>query len=196
MESKKKLTIEVDSNLDDVIKDMAELKKGFENTQKSIDDTNKALQDVAKATENNSKATKTLADGFKGIGLATKAMGIGLLMDGLNMLKDIFMKNEKVAKLVATAMETVSIVFSEVVNVIVDVVEKVSASSNGFEHLGKVISGLLTLSFTPLKLAFYAIKLAVEEFRLAWEESVFGDGDAKVIAMVLQLVERRINKMG
>lgn len=182
MESKKKLTIEVDSNLDDVIKDMAKLKKGFENTQKSVEDTNKALQDVAKATENNSKATEALANGFKGIGLATKAMGIGLLMDGLNMLKDIFMKNEKVAKLVATAMETISIVFTEVVDVIVDVVEKVSASSNGFEHLGKVISGLLTLSFTPLKLAFYAIKLAVEEFRLAWEESVFGDGDAKVIA--------------
>ena len=178
---KKKLTIEVDSNIDDVVKDMAELKKGFENTQKSIDDTNKALQDVAKATEGNTKATKMLADGFKGIGLATKAMGIGLLMDGLSMLKDIFMKNEKVAKLVSTAMETVSIVFTDIVNVITGVIEKVYSSSNGFEHLGKVIMGLLNLSFTPLKLAFYSIKLAIDEFRLGWEQSVFGDGDTKKI---------------
>jgi hypothetical protein len=178
---KKKLTIEVDSNIDDVVKDMAELKKGFENTQKSIDDTNKALQDVAKATEGNTKATKMLADGFKGIGLATKAMGIGLLMDGLSMLKDIFMKNEKVAKLVSTAMETVSIVFTDIVNVITGVIEKVYSSSNGFEHLGKVIMGLINLSFTPLKLAFYSIKLAIDEFRLGWEQSVFGDGDTKKI---------------
>ena len=178
---KKKLTIEVDSNIDDVVKDMSELKKGFENTQKSIDETNKALKDVAKATDNNTKATKSLADGFKGIALATKAMGIGLLMDGLNMLKDVFMKNEKVAKLVSTAMETVSIVFNDIVNVVVGVVEKVSQSSNGFEHLGKVIMGLLKLSFTPLKLAFYSIKLAIDEFRLGWEQSVFGDGDTKKI---------------
>lgn len=165
------------NELKDAIGDMND-----EITSERFDAVSKSLDDVKKKTEDNTKATKSLAAGFNGVALATKAMGIGLLISGLNILKDIFMKNEKVAKLVATAMETISIVFNEVVSVVVDVVEKVNKSSNGFEHLGKVIKGLLTLSFTPLKLAFYSIKLAVEEFRLAWEESVFGDGDTKVIA--------------
>jgi len=48
--------------------------------------------------------------------------------------------------------------------------------------LGKVVSGLITISLAPLKLAFYGISLAIDEAKLAWEESFFGDGDPKVIA--------------
>lgn len=181
METNKKLTIDVESNTDDVIKSIDDLKNSFDNVQNSLNDTNKTLEDVKKGTEDNTKATKSLSDGFKVVGLAVKAIGIGLIIDGFNMLKDVFMKNEKVAKLVGTAMETISIVLSSVVNTVVGVIEKVSQSTNGFEKLGKVVMGLITIALTPLKVVFFDIKLAVQGFMLVWEQSPFGNGDPKKI---------------
>lgn len=195
METNKKLTIEVESNLDDVIKSIDDLKSSFDNVQKGIDDTNTTLEGVKKKTDDNSKATKSLADGFKGVGLAVKAIGIGLVIDGFNMLKDIFMKNEKVAKLVGTAMETISIVLSDVVNIVVDVVDKVSKSTNGFEHLGKVVMGLITIALTPLKIVFFEIKLAVQAFMLAWEQSPFGDGDPTRIKELTKGIDETKNSL-
>lgn len=84
-------------------------------------------------------------------------MGIGLIIGALSTLKEVFMGNQKVADTFATIMGTVSNVFSQVTNVIVSVVEKVSQSSNGFEGLTAVIKGLLTNAIAPLKLAFMAL---------------------------------------
>ena len=72
------------------------------------------------------------------------------------------MKNQKVADQVATVMKTIEIVLGQVVDVIVGVIEEVSASTNGFDALGKVIGGLITLSLTPLKILFYEVKLAIQ----------------------------------
>jgi hypothetical protein len=91
------------------------------------------------------------------------------------------MSNQKVADAVATGFGTVVNVFTKVVDVVVSVVEKVNQSSNGFKGLTAVISGLITISLTPLKLSFYAISLAIDEAKLAWEESFFGDEDPKTI---------------
>jgi hypothetical protein len=108
-------------------------------------------------------------------------MGIGLVISAWGTLKEVFMSNQKVADAVATGFGTVVNVFTKVVDVVVSVVEKVNQSSNGFKGLSAVISGLITLSLTPLKLGFYAISLAIDEAKLAWEESFFGDEDPKTI---------------
>ena len=173
MESKE-INLKIKSNIDDVTNEIKSLNK-------NLDKTNDEVKKVGKSTDEVEKNTKTLADGFKGVGLAIKAMGIGLVISAMSTLKEVFMSNQKVADAVATGMGTVVNVFTKVVDVVVSVVEKVNKSSDGFKGLTAVISGLITLSLTPLKLGFYAISLAIDEARLAWEESFFGDEDPKTI---------------
>lgn len=169
------VNLEVKNNFDELVKDVKKLNTGLEESTKEI----KKVENNVEKTENS---TKSLADGFKATGLAIKAMGIGLLISAFSTLKEIFMSNQKVADTFGAVMGTISNVFTQVVNVLVSVIEKVGKSSNGFSSLGKVISGLITLSLTPLKLAFYTISLAIDEAKLAWEQSFFGDGDPKVIS--------------
>lgn len=170
----KEINLKINSNIDDVTKEIKSLNK-------SLDNTTDVVKDVGKSTKEVEKNTKTLADGFKGVGLAIKAMGIGLVISAMGTLKEVFMSNQKVADTVATGFGTVVNVFTKVVDVVVSVVEKVNKSSEGFKGLSAVISGLITISLTPLKLGFYAISLAIDEARLAWEESFFGDKDPKTI---------------
>jgi hypothetical protein len=170
----KEINLKINSNIDDVTKEIKSLNK-------NLDTTTDEVKKVGKSTNEVEKSTKTLADGFKGVGLAIKAMGIGLVISAMGTLKEIFMSNQKVADTVATAMGTVVNVFTKVVDVVVSVVEKVNQSSGGFKGLTAVVSGLITIALTPLKLSFYAISLAIDEAKLAWEESFFGDGDPKTI---------------
>jgi hypothetical protein len=170
----KEINLKINSNIDDVTKEIKSLNKNLDNTTDEV-------KKVGKSTDEVEKSTKTLADGFKGVGLAIKAMGIGLVISAMGTLKEIFMSNQKVADTMATAMGTVVNVFTKVVDVVVSVVEKVNQSSDGFKGLSAVISGLITLSLTPLKLGFYTISLAIDEAKLAWEESFFGDEDPKTI---------------
>jgi hypothetical protein len=60
----------------------------------------------------------------------------------------------------------------------------VSKSSEGFEGLQKVVSGLMTIAIFPLKAAFYGIILGVQEAQLAWEKSFFGDKDPETIKLL------------
>ena len=178
----KVVNLEVKNNFDELVKDVKKLNIGLEESTKEI-------KKVEKNVEKTQDATKSLADGFKATGVAIKAMGIGLLISAFSTLKDVFMGNQKVADTFGAVMGTISNVFTQVVNVLVSVIEKVSKSSNGFSSLGKVISGLITISLAPLKLAFYGISLAIDEAKLAWEESFFGDGDPKVISELNKRIE-------
>ena len=168
------VTLKIESNLDNITKDVKKLNSGLE-------DSTKEIKKVEKNVEKVEGSTKSMADGFKATGLAIKAMGIGLLISAFSTLKDVFMSNQKVADTFSAVMGTMTNIFTQVVNILVSVVEKVNKSSNGFDNLGKVVSGMITLSLTPLKLVFYGISLAIDEAKLAWEESFFGDGDPKVI---------------
>jgi len=139
------------------------------------------LDDTGKAGKKAESGTKALSSGIKGIGLAIKALGIGLIIGAFKLLQEAFSRNQKVADFFAAAMDTVSIVLNQVVDVVATVIEKVAASSKGFEGLRTTISGLITLAITPLKLNFFAIKLVLQEAQLAWESSFFGNKDPQEI---------------
>ena len=167
-------TGKAEKNLNDVfevLKDISEQSKA----------TTEAQKDLKKGIENGAKATKSLAAGFKGVGLAMKTMGINLIMSAFEGLKEIFMSNQKVADAFGAVMGTISVIFSQVTNVVVGVIEKVSKTTDGFDGLTKVIKGLITIGLTPLKLIFQGIVLTIDQARLAWEQSFFGDGDPKTI---------------
>jgi len=167
--------------------------KGEKDAMKELNGEMKvATGNLKNATTEQKKLNQGLEDGkksagifktaVKGVGMAFKALGIGLIIAAFVALKEALGRNQKVMNLVNTVMTTVSTTFNQVVDVLVDTYEWVTASSERFDGLTKVIGGLLTLALTPLKLAFYGIKLGVQAAMLAWEDSFLGGGDEGKIA--------------
>jgi hypothetical protein len=148
-----------------------------------------AVKKNEKETESNTKTQKQAENqskksegGFKSLINVIKGLGvIGLASAAFDVFKESLMKNQKVADAVNTIMTTIQNTLGAFIEVVVNVIDKVSKSSNGFDALGKVVSGLLTLSITPLKLAFNGIALFIQKAQLAWEESFFGDSDPATI---------------
>lgn len=159
-----------------------ETAKNFNKVADSIENVEKGIDGIGKSTKNADGGLKKISLGIKAIGLSFKAAGIGLIIGAFVALKEVFMQNQKVADLVSTAFETVSIVFNEVARVVTDVYERVNEATGGFDALGKVIGGLITIALAPLKAAFYGIKLGVQEVQLIWEKSFFGNKDLSTIA--------------
>jgi hypothetical protein len=94
--------------------------------------------------------------------------------------------------LMETVMATVSTTFNQVVTVLTDVVKWVTESSDRFDGLGKVMSGLITLALAPLKASFYGLKLGVQEVELAWEKWMGGADPVKMAEMRGGIVETRM----
>ena len=159
------------------------------NLKKELETVNKGVADIGKTAKKTEKNTGLLRKGISGIGLALKAAGIGIALKAFQVLTDALQRNQKIANLLSTAFETVSIIFNEVTNVLVGVYENVSKSTENFDALGKVIMGVITIQLTPLKMAFFAIKLAVQSAMLAWEDSFLGGGDADRIAELRANIE-------
>ena len=137
---------------------------------------NKGLEDGKKAAEKGEGAFKKMGNALKGLGV------VAVLAAAFTALKEALGRNQKVMDTVNTIMTTISTTFNQVVDVLVDTYEWVTASSDRFDGLTKVISGLLTIALTPLKMSFYAIKLGVQAAMLAWEDSFLGGGDKGKIA--------------
>lgn len=182
-----KRIIEVEAKIDKAVRSVNNLNDKFEDVNKSVNDvkdsidkTTKATKDVGKSAKGAEKGVKSLANGFRGVGGAIKAAGIGLVISLLGTLKDIIMQNQAVADLFSQAFEAVSIVFNAVAGAIVDATKAASDATGGFNALGKVLMGLLTIAITPLKVTFYGLKLGIQQVQLAWEKWL-GDADPERI---------------
>jgi len=154
------------------------------NATKQLEEVKKVVENIGKTTKKTEENTGGLKKGISGIGLALKAAGIGIALKAFQFLTEALQRNQKIANLLSTAFETISIVLNEVTNVLVGVYENVSKSTENFDALGKVLMGVLTLAVTPLKLSFYAIKLGIQQAMLAWEDSFLGGGDEGKIAQL------------
>jgi hypothetical protein len=179
-------------------KEAKQLKDTIEETggvaKKSGAEATKSIEEVGKASKNTEKSAKGASTGVKLLGTGLKALGIGAITAAIGFFADALSRNQKFTDALSTALETIRIVFTQVVNAIIKTVEQVNASSAGFDSLGKVIKGLLTLAITPLKLSFFAIKLALQEAQLAFEKSFFGDKDPKTIKQLNEDIDKtRLN---
>lgn len=154
------------------------LNKEVQRLNDELEETKKQSQDAGKATEQASKkGLSSFNKGLKAIGASLKALGIGLLISLVASLTTVLGRNQKIVDAFNKVMETISITISQVVTAIQDAVDSASQATGGFDALGKVLKGIVTLALTPLKVSFFTLKLAVEQAQLAWEKSVFGDGD-------------------
>ena len=177
--------IEIVAETKQALKDIKELYNEQLDLQKdaikSQDKLNDEVADLGNAAKESKKGLDTIKKGVSGVGLAFKALGIGLIISAFNTFKDVLFSNQEIADGFATVMNTVNIIFNKTVGVLIEASKAAYEVTGGFDALGKVLGGLLTLGLAPLKLAFFQIKQAILASQLVWEKSFFGDGDEDTI---------------
>jgi len=157
---------------------MKELNAEVKTAEGNLKKATKEQDGLNKSAKKGKGAMGILKTGFKGVGMAFKALGIGLIIAVFAALKEAVERNQTAMDAINAIVSTVSATFNQVVTVLSDTVKWVMESSDRFDGMKAVITGLMTIAITPLKLAFYAIKLAVQGAMLAWEKSFFGGNDA------------------
>ena len=177
--AKEVLELTVKSNIGEVTKETDDLGKSIGKASDETKDLDKGLEDAGKSGK---KGFEAIGTAVKGFGVALKAAGIGLIIALFVSLKEALERNQTVMNGVSTIMTTVSTTFNQVVDTLIDVVSWVTASQDRFDGLTKVVTSLMTIALTPLKLSFYAIKGAVLGAMLAWEDSFLGGGDEDKMA--------------
>ena len=173
-----KIVVELQAKTDKALKGIDSVAKSVEELNKEVVSSNK---DTAKSLKGVEGASKSAAKGIKAVGSTLKAIGIGLVIAALSSLKELFSQNQKAVDIFNTVFETAAIVVGEVVNAFSNIYDALTQSTDQFDALGKVMSGILTFVLAPFKMAFYGIQLGMQAAQLAWEESFFGDGDPKEI---------------
>ena len=173
-----RVVIELEAKTTKALKGVSDLEARVNQLNAEATKQNKGVEKSFKKVE---VATKDVATGIKAIGITLKAIGIGLVISALSTLKELFNQNQKAVDVFNTVFETASIVVGEVVNAFTNIYDALTQSTEQFDALGKVMSGILTYVLAPFKMQFYAIKLGLQAAQLAWEESFFGDGDPKEI---------------
>ena len=152
--------------------------KTLESMNDQVKKSKKGFEDSSEAQKEAGKSSNIFSRGLNAISKGLKAMGIiGLVTGAVKLFYDAISKNQRLMDALSTALGTIGILFEKVFNVIFNVVDTVNKASNGFSGLAAVMSGLLNLAVTPLKLAFDSIVLTIKQFQLAWEQSAFGGKD-------------------
>jgi hypothetical protein len=172
------LELTVKSNIGKVTKETDDLGKSIGKASDETKDLDKRLEETGNS---GSKGFRAIGTAVKGFGMALKAAGIGLAIALFVSLKEALERNQKVMDTVNTIMGTISTTFNQVADVLVEVINWTTKSTDRFDGLGKTLSGLVTLALTPLKVAFFGLKLGIQEVQLAWEKWVEG-ADPKKIA--------------
>lgn len=139
--------------------------------EKNVDNLNNKTKESAKAAKEGQGAFSSLGNTIKSLGI------ISVIAGAFAFFKETLSKNQKVADSVAAVFNTIATIVNKLVDIFIDVTSAVSKNTNGFDALGKVMTGLLTLAITPLKFAFGGIKLFIQEAQLAWEDSFLGGND-------------------
>jgi len=201
MARKEILELEGKVNSKELVKEFEKVKDEVKETTKEVDKLgdkgSKDLKKLENQTKKTSLATRLVAIGVKAIGVAFKALGIGLVVAAIAKLTQAFTQNQKVLDGLNNVFETINIVFSQFTTAVIDIFENVKKATNGFEALGKVVSGIITIALTPLKNQFFAIKLAVQQAQLAWEKSFFGKKDPETINELNEAIKQtRIDIVG
>ena len=163
--------------------------KSAENIQGSIKDigdeaqkTGDKVEGVGKSASKSKKGFATMGKGIKAVGTALKAAGIGLIVALVAGLTEAFSRNKRIMDGVSIVLGTIQEVFTQVADALIATYDAVAQSSDNFDALGKVMSGILTVAISPFQLAFYGIKKALLSAQLAWEDSFFGGGDEAKMA--------------
>jgi len=186
-----KVEVEFELKYKEAVKNLDEFQKEYAKLEKEVVSANKKTADSIKQVE---KGADDGAKGIKKVGVSLKQIGkatgvIFILQKAFEFVSSAIQENQVVMDGLNLVFETAQVLFNEVVNVFIDLYKNVSSATENFDALGKVVSGLLTISLTPLKLTFYGIQLGIQAAQLAWEKSFFGDGDPETIQELNESIE-------
>ena len=191
-----KVVVDFELKYKEAVKNLDEFQKEYAKLEKEVVSANKRTADSIKKVE---KGAEDGAKGIKKVGISIKNLAkasgiIFLLQKSFEFVSGAIQENQKVMDGLNLVFETAQILFNEVANVFVSVYENVSSATENFDALGKVVSGLVTIALTPLKLTFYGISLGIQEAQLMWEKSFLGDGDPQTIAELnMSIIETKGN---
>tara|TARA_R100001463_G_scaffold26388_1_gene61873 strand:- start:260 stop:2002 length:1743 start_codon:yes stop_codon:yes gene_type:complete len=121
----KKIQVELEAKTDDALNQVEALKKEIEDLKAKMAETSekggKGFKGLGKALKVATAPLRGATKGFKLLGKALGGLGvIGLLSKGFELLSEIFKKNQKVTDLFATAAESLSFVFNDLVKLFTD----------------------------------------------------------------------------
>ena len=186
-----KLEVEFQLKYKEAVKNLDEFQKEYTKLEKQVvkanEETAKALQKVEKSAEDGAKGVQSVGASLKNIAKVTGV--VFLLQQAFEFVKSAIQENQQVMDALNVVFETAQILFNQVANVFIDVYKNVSSATENFDALGKVVKGLVTIAFTPLKLTIDGIKLGLLAAQLAWEESFFGDGDPETIKRLNESID-------
>ena len=160
-----------------------EAEKNIKKLQDQVADLQKKVEEANSKTEKGvskiGKAAKGAATGVKKVGstiggLAKFAGVLFILQKAFEFISEAVKSNQTVMDALTTATETAQIIFNQVADTIFK-------NSENFDALGRIMSNLLTIAITPIKLGFNAIKAALLGAQLAWEQSWLGGNDPERI---------------
>lgn len=134
---------------------------------------------------------------FKGIGTAIKGAGIGLLIGVFASLWEALKKNQKIMDTVNTVINAMGVLIKPVVDGVSSLVEKFGANNTLMKSMGTIVSNLIKVALTPLKITFNTLKLAMQEMALGWAkvQSAFGKGDEGAVAKLKDEVQETKDKI-
>ena len=152
-------------------------KKDLSDIADGVNDVKTGLNNVTTQGKKTNKVLKGISNLFKG------ALGLGIVIKAFDILKETFMANQKVADTFATVMETISLVFNQVVNAVV--------KGNGeFNALGKVLTNVLNIGLAPFKLAFEGISIAIMSAQKAFLQFTGGSKE-RIAELTLGIIEAK-----
>ena len=184
-----KIEVEFELKFKNALKDISKLEKELKDVQKTVKDSNEATEKQIKDVE---KAAEGSAKGIKKVGLSIKniasAVGIvAILQKAFEFVSAAIQENQQVMDGLNMVFETAQIVFNQVLNAFIGIYKSVTETSENFDALGKVLSGILTLVITPFKLAFLQLQSAMQVANLAYQK-LFGDSES-ILAAKEALIE-------
>lgn len=186
--------IRIEADVKDAVKKIGDLEAAIKDLTEQNKDQAKQLEKAMKtsgdaAKENTKKiggvrkAIKKLGQGFKGLGLAMKAAGFGLVIKLVDAVTDKMKENQAIVDVLSAASETFSIVLKKVTDIFTPILKQVTESTGGFDALGKVVSGVLSLAFNNFVLTLQGLQYAFAAVKLGWEK-MFGSEEDVIAAEV------------
>ena len=131
-----KKTIELEVDVSGVEKSLIEIQTEFKEVKNSIEDVEKQSKKQTKTTEKGFKrlqgAANKVRKGISGIGLAFKALGIGIFLKAFQFLLDAFLSNQKAADGLAVVTGTISKIFRDFVDLIINNVGNITNAFKAF----------------------------------------------------------------
>jgi uncharacterized protein YhaN len=119
-----KKTIELEVDLKKATDDLQDIREQFTDVKNSVEQ----LEKTGKKTSKNIKkgfqglkgVLKNIKRGFSSVGLALKAIPIAIALEAFNLFKQVLGENQRLSDAFSIALGTVSNVFNDFVNFVID----------------------------------------------------------------------------